>query len=154
MVVTRHPRVETLGYYWSRICAPGGRVFVSGLKSARGRASIDLVIEISFFDAPQARGTGAPSPRTSAQDFSSGWPCVQVLGSRQKKRRPKGRLFLLLGQAFAFVFLQEDFAQTDGFWGDLHVFVALDVFEGFFQTEGDGGNDAHLVVGTGGAHIG
>src|SRR5690554_3759192 len=67
MVVTRHPRVETLGYYWSRICAPGGRVFVSGLKSARGRASIDLVIEISFFDAPQARGTGAPSPRTSVR---------------------------------------------------------------------------------------
>src|SRR5690554_1933335 len=121
MVGTRHPRVETLGYYWSRICAP------------KGRTTSALII---------------------AQGFSPGWPCVQVLGSRQKKRRPKGRLFLLLGQAFAFVFLQEDFAQTDGFWGDLHVFVALDVFESFFQTEGDGGNDAHLVVGTGGAHIG
>src|SRR5690554_7915868 len=28
---------------------------------------MDLVIEISFFDAPQARGTGAPSPRTSVR---------------------------------------------------------------------------------------
>src|SRR5690554_2803393 len=139
MVVTRHPRVETLGYYWSRICAP------------KGRTTSALIIAQDF-------SPGWPCVQASdkevAQDFSPGWPCVQVLGSRQKKRRPKGRLFLLLGQAFAFVFLQEDFAQTDGFWGDLHVFVALDVFEGFFQTEGDGGNDAHLVVGAGGTHVG
>src|SRR5690554_2833685 len=66
-----------------------------GLKPARGCASIQLVIEISFFDAPRRRGTGAPRPGLQsrfltapkgrstpaliiAQDFSPGWPCVSA----------------------------------------------------------------------------
>src|SRR5690554_361275 len=81
MVVTRHPRVETLGYYWSRICAPCGRTTSA------------LIIAQDF-------SPGWPCVQASdkevAQDFSPGWPCVQVLGSRQKKRRPFGRLFYCL----------------------------------------------------------
>src|SRR5690554_1412343 len=46
-------------------CAPEGHAQVSGLKPARGCASIQLVIETSFYDDPSARGTGASSPRTS-----------------------------------------------------------------------------------------
>src|SRR5690554_2645728 len=79
MVVTRHPRVETLGYYWSRICAP------------KGRTTSALIIAQDF-------SPGWPcvwaSDKEVAQDFSPGWPCVQVLGSRQKKGGPSAAFFI------------------------------------------------------------
>ena len=56
--------------------------------------------------------------------------------------------------AFAFDFVEDDFAQTQMVGGHFHVFIFFDVFEGFFEREHHRGNDAGFVVGSGGSHVG
>src|SRR5690554_3091665 len=62
-----HPGLKPRAIIGKKRCAPEGHAQVSGLKPARGCASIQLVIETSFYDDPSARGTGASSPRTSVR---------------------------------------------------------------------------------------
>src|SRR5690554_1999905 len=80
MVVTRHPRVETLGYYWSRICAPCGRVFISGLKSAAGTS-------VPFIDRAPVGGTPLfPNHNPGLQSRvvpALGHPCPKIGVARE-----------------------------------------------------------------------
>ena len=60
-----------------------------------------------------------------------------------------GCMWLLLAVGtLACEVVEYDFAHAHGLWCDFDVFVLLDVFEGLFEAEYDGGDDAGLVVGT------
>ena len=68
----RPPRTEVLGYYWEEaVCPREGHGQKRGLKSPRGRASVGLVIDISFSDDPSRRGTGAPRPGLQSRYLSA-----------------------------------------------------------------------------------
>ena len=57
-------------------------------------------------------------------------------------------LLLHLIGAFAFDFVEDDFAQADVVGCYLYILVFLDVFEGFFEAEYYGRDEFYLVVRT------
>ena len=65
-----------------------------------------------------------------------------------------GYCFFRAFGAFAVVWIEEEFAQADGFWRDFEQFVVLDVGEGFFEGHADRGREAHGFVLAGGADVG
>lgn len=63
-------------------------------------------------------------------------------------------MYGLAGGAFAVEFVEDYFAEADVVGGYLYVFVFFYVFEGFFEGEDYGGDDAGFVVGAACAHVG
>ena len=58
-----------------------------------------------------------------------------------------GSLLCLVG-TLALQVVEDDFADAHGLGRDFHVFVGLDVFQGFFQGKQNGWNDVSLLVGS------
>ena len=56
--------------------------------------------------------------------------------------------------AFAFVFVQINFSKTHILRGYLHIFVFLDVFEGFFEGKLDRRSEFHLLIRAGSTYVG